>query len=48
MVELTGRDAFHTSTTRQTADGWLGNAVDVVPQDLPVGDMSEPGSNIRT
>ena len=30
------RDALDTSTTRETADGWLGNALDVIAKDLAV------------
>ena len=30
------RDTLDTSTSRQTADGGLGDALDVVPEDLPV------------
>ena len=30
------RDTLHTSTSRQTANGWLGDALDVVSQHLPV------------
>lgn len=33
---LTGRDTLDTTTTCETADGWLGDALDVVAQDLPV------------
>ena len=35
-VMLTGRDTLDTATTRQTADGRLGDALDVVAQNLPV------------
>lgn len=28
------RDALHTATTGQTANGWLGDTLDVIPQDL--------------
>ena len=30
------RDTLDTATARQTADGGLGDALDVVPEDLPV------------
>ena len=30
------RDSFDTSTTSQTSNGWLGDALDVVTKDLPV------------
>ena len=30
------RDTLDSTTARQTADGGLGNALDVVPEDLPV------------
>jgi hypothetical protein len=33
---LAARNTFDSSTTRQSADGKLGNALDVVSQDLPV------------
>ena len=33
---LTGRDTLDTATARQTADGRLGDALDVVAQNLPV------------
>ena len=29
-------DALHSTTASQSADGWLGDALDVVAQDLPV------------
>jgi hypothetical protein len=32
----TGRDTLDTTTTRQTADGGLGDTLDVVAQDLAV------------
>ena len=32
----TGRDTLDTATTRQTADGGLGDTLDVVAQNLPV------------
>jgi hypothetical protein len=31
-----GRDTLDTTTTRETTDGGLGDALDVVTQDLPV------------
>ena len=36
MVMLTGRDTLDTTTTRQTADGGLGDTLDVVTKNLPV------------
>ena len=30
------RDSLDASTTSQTPDGWLGDALDVIPEDLPV------------
>ena len=36
MEELTGRDTLDAATTGQTADGGLGDALDVVAQDLAV------------
>ena len=30
------RDPLNTSTSRQTSDGWLGDALNVVTQDLPM------------
>jgi hypothetical protein len=35
-VERTGRDTLDTATTSQTADGGLGDALDVVAQNLAV------------
>ena len=34
--ELTGRDTLDTATASETADGGLGDALDVVAQDLAV------------
>lgn len=31
-----GRDTLDTTTTRETTDGWLGDTLDVVTQDLSV------------
>ena len=31
-----GRDTLDTATTGETTDGWLGNSLNVVAQDLPV------------
>jgi len=31
-----GRDTLDTTTTSETADGWLGDTLDVVAQNLPV------------
>jgi len=36
MGELTGRDTLDTTTTRETSDSGLGDALDVVSQDLAV------------
>ena len=35
FVDETG-DTLDTATTSETADGWLGDALDVVPKYLPV------------
>ena len=35
------RDSLHATTARETADGGLGNALDVVAQHLAVTEMSE-------
>jgi hypothetical protein len=35
-VEHTGRDTLDTATTRQTADGGLGDALNVVAKNLAV------------
>ena len=35
-VEHTGRDTLDTTTTSETSDSWLGNALDVVTKNLPV------------
>ena len=32
----TSRNTLHTTTTRETADGGLGDALDVVTENLPV------------
>ena len=29
-------DTLHTTTTSQTPDGWLGDALDIITKDLPV------------
>ncbi len=34
--KLTGRNTLDTTTTRETTDGRLGNALDVVTEDLAV------------
>ena len=34
--KLTGRNTLHTSTTRETTDGGLGDALDVVTENLAV------------
>jgi len=36
MGTLTGRDTLHTATTRETTDGGLGYALNVVTEDLAV------------
>ena len=36
MVMLTGRDTLDTATASETTDGWLGDTLDVVAQNLPV------------
>lgn len=35
-VQLTGRNTLDTTTTRQTADGGLGNTLDIVTKNLAV------------
>lgn len=35
-VERTGRDTLDTATTCETTDGWLGDALDVVTENLAV------------
>ena len=35
LVDQT-RDTLDTTTTRETSDGWLSDALDVVTEDLPV------------
>ena len=35
-VRLTGRDTLDTTTTSETSDGGLGNALDVVTKNLAV------------
>ena len=45
------RDTLDTATARQTADGGLGDALDVVPEDLPVAlgaSLSESLASLAT
>ena len=41
------RDALHTATASQTADGGLGDALDVVAKDLAVAGDSDGGGGTR-
>ena len=50
LVDEAG-DALDTSTTRETADGWLGDALDVVAKDLAVtlgASLSESFTSLST
>ena len=50
FIDETG-DTLDTSTASQTTDGWLGNALDIITQDLAVtlgASLSEPLASFAT